>query len=311
MILEALRMYRLMRADDVTLLLGQSSQTAYRLLQDLYHNRMIGKAWMDAKGKGRGGQRTAVHFLSTGGIEFLRLERQKAGLETPFFAPTGNDMTQVFMRHTIGITNSMLRFQLAIEANGWSVYDYKNEWNFKVKNFSRLKSQQARAEKIPIKVTIETGLVYKHGRNKGQPRTNELNLEPDAFIVIDSQWGKVPLFHEHDRNTESEEKWQQKIRAYNALYRTGLFEHLFGWKAFRVVTTVHSKDKVARVDALIRYTEAVPNIGSKFLFIHETDLDIQTLLTERVWQRALSQRAKNNYQPRMVALVRPRIKKKL
>lgn len=304
-VLEALRQYRLTRTQDIQYLLNTSKSTAYRKMDNLRHNKLIANEYLDPPNRKKGGQRLDVHYLTRGGFQLLLQERQKKGLETPFFAPISPDMSQAFMRHTLGITQSMIRFQVATEQLGWSIHGYKNEWFFKVKRMSKLRDERAKSEKIALKVEIESGLTHKHGKKQGQPKMMNLYLEPDNFIVIKSPYGTVPLFHEHDRTTETEEKWQQKIRAYNVLYQTGLFEHLFGWQGFRVVTTVHSKHKTMRLNNLIEYTEKIPHIGTRFWFIHEDDIDSQTVLTDPVWKRALSHKAKTQNKSRMATLVRP------
>src|SRR5690606_2785239 len=130
-VLNALCQYRLLSTKDAETLLSVGKSTAYRIMANLHHNKLVNYEYMDATNRRKGGQRTSVYFLTRGGFQFLLRERQKLGLKTPYFAPISSDMSQEFMRHTIGITQAMIRFYLATKLQGWSVHQYTNEWFFK------------------------------------------------------------------------------------------------------------------------------------------------------------------------------------
>jgi len=111
-------------------------------------------------------------------------------------------------------------------------------------------------------------------RQGGQSQT--FTIIPDAFLDLRlklniGRYRRWPLLLEHDRGTEGQQHFKQRIRAYITLFKSEAYRELFGVYVLSVVfTTFQGIDRVEEIRAWTRQELEATNepleIGTSFFF---------------------------------------------
>ena len=99
------------------------------------------------------------------------------------------------------------------------------------------------------------------------------------------QKGTTHFFLELDRGSEELKRFRDKVEAYVAYYKSGMYAQRYGAQGFRVLTVVDGVGE-GRLKNLVDDTARVAGIGRRFWFTHLADATGATVLTEPIWSVA-------------------------
>lgn len=259
----AVYQYRLLASQQIEALFFSSSSSSshsrrsacQRRLQLLYHHGYLQRiARPVVMGEGRA---PFVYALDEKGAKEvaseLGIDREGVG-----WRPKDNQVSALFLDHTLAINDVRVVFNCLSKNNSWQVASWIDDTEFR--------SGQMQ-EKVPF-------------RKKG---ASIERIYPDGYLVLTLEHSEKRLhfFLEVDRATMSNSRWQGKIHAYVHFRSSGLSFRHFGTRNFRVLCVTTSR---ARLENLMRATEAAGG-NAFFWFTTQQNVDIWTpeKLVEKVW----------------------------
>lgn len=259
--------HRFLSAQQVEVLLFPSERprgkrtVCQRRLQLLYHHQYLARVpeWV-MMGEGR---RPLVYALDERGANLIAEQQgiDRAGL---VWRPTHNDVTPLFLQHTLAINDVRVVVQLLASQDYWTCGQWIDEKAFQ---------QTERRGQVPF-----------HQRGARLTRTY-----PDGYFTLrlPRTRSQAHFFLEVDMGTMTNTRWQEKVRSYVYFRESGLADKYYGTRRFRVlaVTTTNR-----RLKNLKRATERAG--GDRFFWFAQQDtVDIwepSTLLGKR-WRAATQQ----------------------
>lgn len=134
---------------------------------------------------------------------------------------------------------------------------------------------------------------FHHERElKRRPiKLERYTLIPDAFLDFRrAERLRLPVLLEHDRGTEGEAHFKQKIRAYGALLDSGAYREIFQVKTIVVAVTTFTGD--TRALQLRQWTHEVTDHSQRFWFANLTQPPDPSVWLDPVWRTPTS-----DYQP--------------
>ena len=252
-IIEAVYQLRFLTRDQIKKLeFEEGSMTAcQRRLSLLFHNGYL-SAIQKPIPIGYGSSKR-VYCLSKKGADLIsHLYGEKEAREINWNKKR-NQVENFFIEHTLAINNVRIAFLKAV----LETEDYDLFW------FNE-KEVKAWKEKID------------DPENSGKT----IAITPDAFLYLLGQEKKAYYFLEVDRATESNRRWQDKIRGYVEYVKSGKYQARFKTSALRVLTITTSKERMAN---LIKTTQSVEN-AYFFLFATFDQIKERNIVFDPIWQ---------------------------
>lgn len=242
--------YRLLSQRQLERLLARSKPTVQRLLRRLYDHRYLERVFLPLA---RFGSSPALYILDKQGFDLLR----RMGVEDFTGVPT-KSLSPMYIEHTLAINEVRIAVSQACQAQGWQVALWLTE--------NELKADYDRV-RIP-------------------GRKASISLLPDSFFTLTVPGkGMTRFFLELDRGSMELKRFREKVEAYVAYYKSGMYAQRYGAQGFRVLTVVDGVGE-GRLKHLVEDTARVAGIGRRFWFSHLADVTEQTVFTEPIWQVA-------------------------
>lgn len=249
-IVRAVQTYRLLSQRQIECLLNRSRSTVQRLLRRLYDHGYLDRLFIPVRTIGSS---SAVYVMDRAGVLLLR----QMGDDVKSL-PNSYDLSGLFLEHTLALNNVRIAIEQGSQQRGWVVTTWRSERDLKA-DYDR---------------------VIVPGRKR------RVALVPDGYFVLHMP-GREPshFFVELDRGTMTCARFQDKVRAYVAYYKSGQYKQRYRSPGFRLLTVVAGVGR-GRLHSLMQATSQVGGIGRRFWFAHLDDVDSQTILSGAIWQVA-------------------------
>jgi len=251
-VIRAVSEYRVLSQDQVGRLFFGSQTPAQRRLAGLYDHGYLERQFLPVRGGIQ--QSPILYLLDRRGAELLRAEY---GLETVRWQAKDNRVSTDFVEHLLGINEVRIAVTLACRELGYRVLTWLGE--------AELKADYDR-------VTLRA--------SSGKRR--EVPVIPDSYFALETPRGKAHFFLELDRGTMTLKRFQTKVAAYQAYYRSGEYERRYGARSLRVLTVTLGERRLANLKAT---TEAAGGRGWFWFGLLE-QMTADQVLDGTVWQVA-------------------------
>ncbi len=255
-IVKAVFDYRVLRQDQIQrLFFGENpgaKAAAQRRLVKLYDYGFLERFFLPT----RGGLMSSpvLYGLDRRGAELLRAE---FGYDDLRWYPTSKELKDDFLEHTLAIADFRVAVTVACKILGYELLTWKGE--------AALKADYDR-----VKVRTEKGY------------SRSVSVIPDGYFAVNTPLGKTHFFLELDRGTMTTKRFQGKVAAYVAYYRSGEYQLRYGTQSLRILTITLGEGRLAN---LKRVTERVRDTDW-FWFGVLSQLDAERVLSAPVWQVA-------------------------
>ncbi len=263
-ILVAIQEYRLLSAHQIEALLFSSEKThgkrtvCQRRLQLLFHHGFIDRlASPVVLGEGRF---PYVYVLDEPGASLVASQTgvDRAGLG---WKPQDKKLGVSFVQHSLAVNDVRLVFNLLAQADHFTVAEWIGEADFRT---------TAYAQRVP-------------SRMQG---ARTIRIYPDGYCAIQlpEKAQAAHFFLEVDQGTMSNQRWQDKMKAYDQFRHMGRSLQLYGTQHFRVLAIASSHQ---RLQNLKKATEKVGR-DQHFWFTTQDKVDIwhPQMLLEPIWHLA-------------------------
>ena len=275
-ILNAINNARYMTAPQIQALFWRSSRggkygnlkSCQRRLQQLTQHGLVRRIKQLVK---RGeGSRPHIYALDRAGAQILSDEIGIDPSELDW-RPKNAEENYPFMQHLLDTNDFRIALTLACEDRNVFLVSWTDE--------KELKKEEAYDH------------VFLTGPSGG---TQKVAVIPDASFVIGIADRQGRFCVEIDRGTVTvsptawqQRGWTQKIRAYLEYYQSGAYERRYQTRSFRVLTVTTSEE---RLQNMRKATEEVGG-DARFWFTTFEQVKADTILTEKVWYRAVNEGA--------------------
>lgn len=284
MIIRAVYRYRFLSTDHVQLLTATTSRSKLNdRLRELWGNDYLDRPEYQRELFAYADKRPTIHALGAKGAQWLADNHHVRFPKTvDWRAKNKNIKSGDFIRHTLGVTETMLQVERDVHAEtGLRVIDREEVWL----TSPRFNPNAPKPYELPTTLTWKDGLKQRR------------NTKPDYLFGIADGRGERPTrglhFLEYDRGTESFVKSSatqssilQKLSGYADAYERKLHEELYGYKRFRVLFVVEGDER--RIEHMIAvYQAQVANRipAGAFLFTTTAALKEAGFLAP-IWQTA-------------------------
>jgi hypothetical protein len=251
LIIEAVHHYRVLRQDQIQMLFFGGKSATQRTLAHLYDHGFLERKFLPVLY----GRSPTLYVLDRRGAELLRAER---GYDHLQWYSSSKDLKTDFLEHTLAINDFRIAVTLGCHLQGHQLVRWLGE--------SELKTQYDR-----VNIPTEKG---KH---------QSVSLIPDSYFQLATTQGHAHFFVEVDRGTETLARFETKVRAYVAYYKSGGYERRYHTQSLRILTLVQGE---RRLRNLLSMTEQVTNeVGGqrRFCFALASTLNVQTVLGTKLW----------------------------
>lgn len=189
------------------------------------------------------------------------LDRRGAELLAQEWDRKTHQVTSQFMEHSLAVSDARIALELACREFTCQIRGWLDEHDLK---------------------KVHTGhreLVHVEGARGINQR---VALIPDGFFVLQVGNKRAHFFLEVDRATISNTRWMQRIRAYNAYYRSGRYKTRYGTRSLRVLTATTSEERLANL------TKATERAGGGMMYWFTTfdRVTAMDIFTKSIWQIA-------------------------
>jgi len=246
--------FRVLRGDQIqSLFFGSQSTASYRLLR-LYQHEYLNRHFLPTLG-GLANSPT-LYTLDKAGIAVLRRDH---GLAPEDFSRNlaKKELSPLFLEHILDINSFRVSVNLAVKDNGYDIEKWIDD--------GTLKSDY---DRVKIRTT------------KG--RSKNVSLIPDGYFTLQVPRGKSNFFLEIDRGTMTNQRFQEKILAYQAYISSGQYQRRYKTKSLRVLTVTVGEKRLVN---LKKKTEEVQ--GEKvFWFTTLDQVSSDTVLDTPIWHVA-------------------------
>lgn len=241
--------YKILSTQQIERLMGKSQSPIQQVLRRMWDGRYLDRVFPLIN---IFGSQSAFHILDRKGIDLL-----KRGGITEFKGLPSKDSLDMFIKHTVAISEFRIQVMANVEQYGWSIPIWRTE-------------QEIKTDYDRVHIPNTSGTVA---------------LVPDSYFYIQvPNKGKAHFFLELDRGKMQQSTFQQKIEAYVAYYKSGAFTKRYKAKGFRVLTVVENEsDSQLRVKNLADASEEVQGIGRRFWFAHLPVVQKTDLLFDPIW----------------------------
>lgn len=240
-IIRAVYRYRFLSTDQIQLLTGTTSRTKLNdRLRELWGNDYLDRPEYQRELFAYADKRPTVHALGSVGAQWLTDNDQIRFPRTVDWRAKNKEIKSGdFIRHTLGVTETMLQFERDVHAiPGLRVIDRAEVWL----TSPRFNPRDLRPYELP------TTLAWKDGSKQSR------NTKPDYLFGIFDGRTEQPSrglhFLEYDRGTENFVKSSatqssilQKLVGYADAYERKLHEERYGYKRFRVLFVVEGDER--------------------------------------------------------------------
>ena len=283
-IIRAVYRYRLLTTDQIQLLTGSTSRTKLNdRLRELWGAEYLDRPEYQREMFAYADKRPTVHAL---GVEGARWLTDNYGIRFPQWvdwrAKNKSIKSSEFIRHTLGVTETMLHVEQSLGAvEGLRLIDREEVWTCS----PRYNPRATRPYELPTDLPLKNGSTMRR------------NTKPDYLFGIGDTRGERPTrglhFLEYDRGTENFVKASmaqssilQKFYGYADAYTRRLQEDLYGYKRFRVLFVIEGNER--RIENMLAVYSA--HVASRipagaFLFTTADKIASQGLLAP-IWQNA-------------------------
>lgn len=219
-ILKTIAEYRLIRQDQLQALFFGSRSTAQYRLSHLYQHGFVARHFLPVYS----GWSPTLYTLDRRGAAALKAEFPNESV-----AVWKPDQRHEFLAHTLAINDVRIAITLACRQAHYTLIRWDTERDLKI-GYDRVKIQDKRGKTLTV------------------------SLIPDGYFILETPQGRASCFLEMDRGTMSVERFQTKIRAYQAYVSSGRYQARYQSKSLRVLTvttsTVRSQHLCAAAEAI-------------------------------------------------------------
>jgi DNA-binding MarR family transcriptional regulator len=248
-ILHHVHRQRILSQPQIERLIGRKPSTTQHILRRLYDSHYLNRVVLPSAGPGSS---RVLYTLDRQGRAYLR----QAGVHKVGSIPAASSL--LFLQHTLALNDFQILLGQACQQAGWRLSSWRSENEIK-QGYDRIS--------LP---------------GKAQP----VALVPDGYFTIEvPDRGRSCFFLELDRGTMSQRRFQEKVAAYVAYYRSGGYRQRYGANGFRVLTVVAGVGQ-QRVSNLAASSSRITGIGRRFWFARLAALTPANVLHEPVWQIA-------------------------
>ena len=231
-VLLAVHDYRLLRRDQIQLLLFPSRNTANERLKRLYQHGFLERRWLPVE-YGHG-MSQAIYLLGQLGADLVA-ERRGVAKSTMNWKAAHNQVGALFLEHTLMINDVRVTFTIAAREGGYRVDKWIGETELK-------------AVGDYVHITTSSG------------GTRKIAVIPDGYLALNLGHRRAHFLLEIDRGTVSNRRWRERIQAYLKYVESGKYAERYRTRSLRVLTVTTGQRRMAN---LKRTTEAT---GGKALF---------------------------------------------
>lgn len=257
-IIKAVYDYRVLRGDQIQALFFGSQSTASYRLSRLYQYGFLERHFLPTLG-GLANSPT-LYTLDKAGMGILR---RTCGFGPQDFSRNlaRKELSPLFLDHILDINSFRVSVNLAAKKNEYVIDRWIDDGALKA-DYERVKIRTIR------------------GRSKN------VSLIPDGYFTLKVPKGKTNFFLELDRGTMTNQRFQEKILAYQAYISSGQYQRRYQTKSLRVLTVTVGKKRLIN---LKKKTEEVEG-NQVFWFTTLGQVSSDAVLDAPIWLIAGSQR---------------------
>ena len=255
-VIEIVHTYRFLRQDQIQALVFRSKWSAQYRLVRLYQHRYLNRLFTAVFfGRGR-----TIYCLDKRGAELLAEEPtiSKADLR---WNRKNHQVTSQFMEHSLAVNDVRIALELSCRELACQITEWIDEHDLKKAH------------------TRDQELVHVEGARGIKQR---VAVVPDGYFVLQAGNRRAHVFLEVDRATITNKRWMQRVRAYDAYYRSGRYETRYQTRSLRVLTVTTGEERLAN---LKKATEKAGG-GMMYRFTTFNRVTAEDILTKPIWRIA-------------------------
>jgi hypothetical protein len=262
-IIRLVHRHRFLRSQHITALLPSSPQQVVRRLQLLYHHGYLERPRAQLEYYGRGGSRPMVYGLASKGAKLLEKE---FGIATSG-SKTDHDIGQVFLEHTILVSDVMVSIELACRKSNDVTLLYEDQlalqsdrnqfqWDVKVPDHG-----------VTLGVIPDRVFALEYSSNSGEVQR--------VYFFLEADRGTMPVV----RSGLTRSSFNRKLISYEATWTQKVHQRKLGIHRFRVLTVTTNAE---RIKSLLDACSRLKRGHGLFLFADRTVLEKDPFSS--VWQ---------------------------
>ena len=257
-IIEAVHNFRVLSQLQIQQLFFGSQSTAQFRLEKLYDHGYLERKFLPVD-TGYGGvylgRSPTLYILDKSGAELLR---EKRGYDFKWYS-SSLQVKPDHLRHTLEISEFALRLILATRERDCEIPEWRAEAVLKADYDS---------------VDIETASGIKRS----------VAVVPDSYFQIVASKKRYHFFLEMDRGTMTLKRFKNKVKAYQAYFRSGAYQRRYQTRSLRVLIVTGHLVGEQRLTNLKQATEEVAPEENWFLFTSINQIVPETGLTKPIWR---------------------------
>ena len=285
-IILAVARYRFLSSQAIISMTEGSRQGILRRLQRLFHAGFLDRPSAQIKPKTIGSE-PMVYALGAKGAEWLRIQKKK-NFAASNRTRSDREVKNIFLDHALMVSNFMAAVELACRSIRNLEFIRQETL---INNFNGL-------SKFRDRINPLCGRFHSEYCFNGKTQDIKLSVLPDQIFGLyfpQDPPGKNMLFFalEADRSTMpvmrsnfNASSYFKKMLGYWEGYRQNIFEELYGFKAFRVLTITKSQDRINNMINAGKQVDVRKKGSRMFLFAAANDfnLDYPVRVFKKVWR---------------------------
>lgn len=268
-IIRLVHRHRFLRSSHFTSLVKGSKQQIVRRLQLLFHHGFLTRPRAQLQYFGRGGSHEIVYGLGNKGARML--ENEGVQLKHLRLNEKNDGVGKIFLEHALLVSSIMVAVELAAKATG----------SVAVVHGDALKHIRpgGRPASFSWRVTTQSGdrLGLIPDRVFALTRNEQSGGSGRSYFFFEADRGTMPVFRENLLQTS----FFRKLLAYEATWKTGLHEELFGFRRIRVLVVTTSPSRMA---SLINACSKLKSGHGLFLFCDQLTLECHGNIFKAPWK---------------------------
>jgi hypothetical protein len=258
-IIRLVHRHRFLRSQHIAALLPGSPQQVVRRLQLLYHHGYLERPRAQLEYYGRGGSRPMVYGL---GHKGAKLSEKELGIAVSG-AEKNHDIGQIFLEHTLLISDVMVSIELACRKSGDVTLLYEDQLSLHQFQWQvKIPDQSATLGVVPDRIFA---LEY----------TDQFGGRQMVYFFLEADRGTMPVV----RSGLTQTSFYRKLLAYEATWAQKVHQRRLGIHRFRVLTVTTNAKRVA---SLLEACSRLKRGHGLFLFADRSVLEEDPF--SAVWQ---------------------------
>lgn len=244
---------RLLRGDHLASLFFSSRSTAQYRLQRLFQHEFLNRHFLASVSTAPAAA-PAIYALGKRGVQVLvdRYGYDRSQIRLLKESSLGWQAVE----HTLAINDVRIAIMRAVEAQGWSLLEWRDEGKFRASpDYTMVKDSRGKEQQKPVL--------------------------PDGYFCLETPRGKTRFFLELDRGTEELSKVTPQIAVYEAYIRSGQYAERFQAKSLRILMVTRGARRLQSLKRLVKSAGG----ERRYWFTTVDQLTAETVLTGHIWEQ--------------------------